>query len=69
MCSTSRKDDSKSCDFDGLVKCMEDKAAAKLQGCFAKIQDTEDSTFKLVNDWLRVLVADTHDVFAADIVS
>ena len=68
MCSTSRKDDSKSCDFDGLVKCMEDEAAAKLQGCFAK-QDTEDSSFKLVNDRLRVLIGDTHDVFPADIVS
>lgn len=47
---------------------MEDEAAAKLQGCFAK-QDTEDSSFKLVNDRLRVLIGDTHDVFPADIVS
>ena len=32
-------------------------------------QDTEDSSFKLVNDRLRVLMADARDVFPADIIS
>ena len=33
VCNTSRKDDSKSYNFGGLGKCMEDGAAAKLQEC------------------------------------
>ena len=31
-------------------------------------QNTEDSRFKLANDRLRVLMADAHDIFAADIL-
>ena len=57
MCNTSRKDDSKS-----------DGAAVKLQECLLVGQDTEDSRFKLANDRLRVLMADAHDVFVADIL-
>ena len=34
VCNTSRKDDSKSHNFGGLGKCMEDEAAAKLQKCY-----------------------------------
>ena len=51
-----------------LDKCMEDGAAAKLQECLIVGQDTEDSRFKLANDRLRVLMADAHHVFAADIL-
>ena len=47
---------------------MEDGAAAKLQECLRVGQDTEDSRFKLANDRLRVLMADAHDIFAADIL-
>ena len=68
MCNTSRKDDSKSCNFGGLSKFIEDGAAAKLQECLLVGQDTEDSRFKLANDRLRVLMADAHDVFVADIL-
>ena len=67
MCNTSRKDDSKSYNFGGLGKCIEDGAAAKLQECLLVGQDTEDSRFKLANDRLRVLMADA-DIFAADIL-
>ena len=31
-------------------------------------QNAEDSRFKLANDSLRVLMADAHDIFAADIL-
>ena len=47
---------------------MEDGAAVKLQECLLVGQDTEYSRFKLVNDRLWVLMADAHDVFAADIL-
>ena len=50
MCNASRKDDSKSYNFSGLGKCMEDGAAAKLRECLLVGQDTEDSRFKLAND-------------------
>ena len=62
MCNTSRKDDSKLC------KCTEDRAVAKLQECLLVGQDTEGSTFKLANDTPRDLMADAHDIFAADIL-
>ena len=52
MCNKSRKDDSKSYNFGGLGKCMEDGAAVKLQECLLVGQDTEYSRFKLVNDRL-----------------
>ena len=67
VCNTSRKDDSKSYDFCGLCKCIEDGAAAKLQEYLLVGQGTEMSRFKLVNDRLRVLMADSPDIFAADI--
>ena len=66
MCNTSRKDDSKSYDFGGLGKCVEDGAAAKLKEYLLVGQGTEMSRFKLVNDRLRVLMADVPDIFAAD---
>ena len=47
---------------------MEDGAGAKLQECLLLGQDTEDSRFKLVNDRLRVLMADAHDILTADIM-
>ena len=47
---------------------MEDGAAAKLQECLLEVQETEGSRFKLANDRLRVLMADAHDIFAADIL-
>ena len=56
MCNTSRKDDS-----------IEDGAAAKLKEYLLVGQGTEMSRFKLVNDRLRVLMADSPDIFAADI--
>ena len=68
MCNTSRKDASKSHNFGGLGKCMEDRAAAKLQECLLVGQETEDSRFKLANDRLRVLMADPHNIFAVDIL-
>ena len=66
MCNTSRKDDSKSYNFGGVSKCMENGAAAKLQECLLVGQDTEDSRFKLAND--RVLMGDIHDIFVAGIL-
>ena len=53
--------------FDGLGKCLE-KTAAELQECLLVGQDREDSRFKLANDRIRVLMADPHDNFAADIL-
>ena len=47
---------------------MEDGAAAKLQECLLVGQDTGDSRFKLANDRFRVLMADAHEIFAADIL-
>ena len=47
MCSTSRKDDSKSYDFGGLGKCMEGGVAAKLPESLLVGQDAEDSRFTL----------------------
>ena len=68
MCSTSRKDDSRSYNYGGLGKYMEDGAGVKLQECLLVGQDTENSRFKFANDRLRILMADMHDVFAADIL-
>ena len=68
VCNTSRKDDSSSYNYGGLGKCMKDGVAVKPQGCLLAGQDTEDSRFKLANDRLRVLMADAHDIFAADIL-
>ena len=39
----------------------ENGAAAKLEECLMVGQDTEDLRFKLANDRIRVLMADTHD--------
>ena len=64
----SRKDDCESYNFGGLGKYMEDGAAAKLQECLLVWQDTGDSRFKLENDRLRVLMADAHEISAADIL-
>ena len=47
---------------------MEDEAAAKLQERLLVGQDTEDSRFELANNRLRILMADAHDIFAADIL-
>ena len=58
---------SKSYNFGGLGKCMEDGSAAKLQECLLVRQDTGNSRFKLANDRIRVLMAKAHDIFAADI--
>ena len=68
MCNTPRKDDSKLYNFGGLGKCMENGGAAKLQEYLLVGQDKEDSRFKIINDRLRVLMADTHDIFAAGIL-
>ena len=46
----------------------EDGASAKLEECLLVGQDTEDSRFKLANDRVTVLIADAHDIFAADIL-
>ena len=64
----SRKDDCESYNFGGLGKYMGDGAAAKLQECLLVGQDTGDSRFKLANDRFRVLMADAHEIFAADIL-
>ena len=47
---------------------MEDGKAVKLPECLSVEQDTEDSRFKLANDWFRCLKADAHDVFTEDIL-
>ena len=62
------KDDSKSYNSGGLGKFMEDGAEAKLRECLVLGQDTENSRFKFANDRLRVLMADAHDIFAANIL-
>ena len=54
VCSTSRKDDSKSYNFGGLGKCMEDGAGAKLQECLLVGQDTENSRFELATNRITV---------------
>ena len=69
MRNTSIKDDYKSYNFGGLYKCMEDGAAAKLQECLLVGQDIGGLRFKLANGRLRVLMADAHDIFAANILS
>ena len=68
MCNTSRKDDSKSYNFGGVRKCMENGAAAKLQECLLVGQKAEKSRFKLTNDRFRVLMGDIHDIFVAGIL-
>ena len=47
---------------------MEDGAATKLQEYLLVGQDTKDSRFKLANHKLRVLMANAHDIFVADIL-
>ena len=69
LCATRpEKINSKSYNFDGLGKCIEDGAAAKLQECLLVGQGTEDLRFKLANEGLGVLMADAYDVFATDIL-
>ena len=62
VCNTSIENNSKSNNFGGLGKSLEDGAVAKIQECLLVVQDAEYSRFTLANDRIRVLKADAYDI-------